>query len=87
MLVSKRLTSYLHPGTYISIKRSTFFHFSNMALFLGVYTGLFNSANRLNGHVPNGLTWDLPTTPRLKKYDYTSDFIKRNPVFRWLVPL
>lgn len=60
---------------------------SNVCLGLGIYAGLLNSANRLNGHVPNGLTWDTPETPKLKKFDYTSDFIKRNPLFRWLVPL
>lgn len=72
---------------YINIKRTSFFHISNMMLGLAVYVGLFNSSNRLEGHVPNGLTWDIPEATKLKKYDYTSDMIKRNPFLRWLVPV
>ena len=54
---------------------------------MGLFIGLVNSANRLRGMVPNGLTWDIPEVPRLKKYDYTSEFLRNNPLFRWFIPL
>lgn len=50
----------MEKAVYIGIKRSTFFHLSNLMFGVGIYVALTNSANRLNGHVPNGLTWDLP---------------------------
>ena len=41
-----------------------------MFLFAGLAFGMFNSANRLQGYVPNGLP--KKRTQQVLKYDYTS---------------
>lgn len=49
----------------------------NIILVAGIYFGLRNSANRLEGYVPNGLP--KKRTQEVLKYDYTSQFLNQTP--------
>ena len=45
------------PAVYVEVKRSLYFMMTNVGLAIAVFVGSLNSANRLRGFVPNGLTW------------------------------
>lgn len=62
-----------------SILRRRFFYKRYVNLFLvgGLYFALSNSANRLQGFVPNGLP--KKRTLEVLKYDYTSQFVSQTP--------
>ncbi len=49
----------------------------NLFIVAGVYFSLTNSANRLQGFVPNGLP--KKRTQEVLKYDYTSQFVSQTP--------
>lgn len=49
----------------------------NLFILTGMYLGLNNSANRLQGYVPNGLP--KKRTQEVLKYDYTSQFLSQTP--------
>ena len=49
----------------------------NVILAAGFYFAMNNSANRLQGYVPNGL--QKKRTQEVLKYDYTSQFVSQTP--------
>lgn len=60
------------------LRRKYFFkRLSNIFLVTGIYFALNNSANRLQGFVPNGLP--KRRTQEVLKYDFTSQFVSQTP--------
>lgn len=58
-------------------KRFHFKRMTNIILAAGLFFSLTNSANRLQGFVPNGLP--KKRTQEVLKYDYTSNFVSQTP--------
>ena len=65
-------------GATVSQEKQVYFLFFNIYLSLSVYLGMQNSYYRLLGFKPNGLNWEEEVEPELKKYDFSSDFVKNS---------
>lgn len=62
-----------------SLLRKRFYYKRLVNIFIatGIFFALTNSANRLQGYVPNGLP--KKRTQEVLKYDYTSQFVNQTP--------